>query len=321
VLAPRRVDRALGLRPALRRGEAHPTLRHPTLGRRQGAIALAVQQRGHGRRVGVGEGGWRRAHGRWHPRAPLQASLREPVPGVLALEGAISHQSGGAVGGVPRGPRVLDELAAGWRLTAMAVQWVHAPGKPRALLDHQGPQDVLEVGPMIPTIATRAVHDLCVGGVVAGLAAIDREAGTIERHTLRGQAQTLGGRGRQPTVEGGDAISLERIERPAARIIIARLGCDQPGSQEARGRFVLEQPRHQITWWGHHAEAVADHRVNGLARGHDPRVWRASGGTVNDLTHAECIEHTRDQAHMVADWTPIGLWPGLPLSRGEAIDP
>ena len=64
---------------------------------------------------------------------------------------------------------------------------------------------------MIPTIATRDVHDLFVGGVVAVIAALDMEAGTIEMHKLRGKAQTLGCRGRDQTVEFGDAIRLERI--------------------------------------------------------------------------------------------------------------
>ena len=64
---------------------------------------------------------------------------------------------------------------------------------------------------MIPTIATRDVHDLFIGGVAAVIAAIDMEAGSIEMDKLRGQAQTLGCRGRDQPVEFGDAIRLERI--------------------------------------------------------------------------------------------------------------
>ena len=64
---------------------------------------------------------------------------------------------------------------------------------------------------MIPTIAARDVHDLFVGGVVAVIATIDMEAGTIEMRNVRGKAQTPGSRGRNQTGEFGDAISIERI--------------------------------------------------------------------------------------------------------------
>jgi hypothetical protein len=69
----------------------------------------------------------------------------------------------------------------------------------------------MEVGPMSPTIAARDVHDLFVGDVVAGLAAIAMDAGAIEMHQAWGKAQTLGSRGRHETIEVGDARRLERI--------------------------------------------------------------------------------------------------------------
>jgi hypothetical protein len=42
-------------------------------------------------------------------------------------------------------------------------------------------------------------------------AAIDMEAGAIEMRKARGKAQTLGSRGRNETIEGGDAVIIERI--------------------------------------------------------------------------------------------------------------
>jgi hypothetical protein len=68
------------------------------------------------------------------------------------------------------------------------------------MLDNQSQHDLIEVGPMIPTIAARDVHDLLVGGIVAVIAAIDMEAGAIEMHNARGKAQTLGSRGRNETM-------------------------------------------------------------------------------------------------------------------------
>jgi hypothetical protein len=189
------------------------------------------------------------------------------------------------------------------------------------MLDHQFHQDVIAVGPLIPPRATREGHDLCAGGVVAVRAAIDMEAATIERHKLRGKAQTLGRRGRTQTLECGDTIHIERISRPAERIIMERWSVDQHGSQKSRGRFVLEKPRHQRELLVHKAEAVENHGFNSIARGHDGRFWMVSGGTVNDLTKAKFIAHPCDQAPMVEDLTPLGVWHGSLLSRGASIDP
>jgi hypothetical protein len=78
----------------------------------------------------------------------------------------------------------------------------------------------MEVGPVIPTIAARAVHDVFVGGVVAVLAAIDMEARAIERRQARRTAQPLGRRGRHAPLEGRNVIRIERISRPTKGIII-----------------------------------------------------------------------------------------------------
>ena len=115
-----------------------------------------------------------------------------------------------------------DDLAARWRITAMAAQRAHAHANPRLRRDHQFQYDVMEVGPMIPTIAARAVHDLSAGGMVAVRAAMDRCAGSIDRHQARGKAQTLGSRGHHETIEFGDAIIIERLESQAERISMKR---------------------------------------------------------------------------------------------------
>jgi hypothetical protein len=192
-------------------GDQHPALRHPTIGRRQDAIAIAVQQRCHGPRVSLSEGGLRFAQGRWDPSDPFQASLGGLLPVVLAVEGTLGHQIGGTVGGVQRRHVCLDNLSELWRITAIAAERFHQHGNPRLMRDNHFPHDLMEVWPMIPTLAARAVHDGFVGGMVAVIAAIDMEAGAIEMRKARGQAQTLGSRGRNETIEFGDAIRIERI--------------------------------------------------------------------------------------------------------------
>jgi hypothetical protein len=239
------------------------------------------------------------AHGRGNPGDALQASGRELWPLILPIEGPIGPQRGGAGGRVPRRQVGPDDWAARWRLTAMAAQRFHAPGTPGLRLDQQGSHHVMEVGPRIPTLAARAGHDRCVGGMLAVVAALAMQTGAIERRNARGKAPPLGRRGRHAPVACGAALRLARLSSPAEGLIIAMLGFDPPGCQESRSRLVLEQPGPQLAWLVHNAEAVEDHRCDGIARGHEARVWMVSGGAVHDLTHAECSEPTRDKAHMV----------------------
>jgi hypothetical protein len=64
---------------------------------------------------------------------------------------------------------------------------------------------------------------------------------------------------------------------------------------------MLEKLGHQLELLVHTAEAVEDHRFDGMARGHNAelRVWL--GGVVNDLPNAEFFKHTCDEAPMVQD--------------------
>jgi hypothetical protein len=78
---------------------------------------------------------------------------------------------------------------------------------------------------------------------------------------------------------------------------------------------------HQTAWVVHKAEAVEDHRFDGIARDHDPRRWIVSGGSVNDFTNAEFIEHTCDKAQMVEGLTAVGLWHDVLLSQGASYRP
>jgi hypothetical protein len=69
------------------------------------------------------------------------------------------------------------------------------------------------------------------------------------------------------------------------------------------------------------AEAVEAQCFHSIARGHDPRFWLVSGGSVHDLANAECIAPRRNTAQMVSDLTPVGMWHGVLRSRGAFYRP
>jgi hypothetical protein len=239
----------------------------------------------------------------------------------LAREGAISDELGGAIGGLPWGDGLTDHLAERLPITTIPTQGCQPDRNASLGLDAQLEPHVVEVGPMISAIPPRDGHDLLCRRLAAVIGAIAMEAGALRMRHAWGQPSPRSGRGGHETLEGCDVIGIARSQGPAQRIIIAMAGVDQHRCQASRYRLILENPRDHLEWLGHKAEAVQDHGVDGLARGHDPRVWLVSGGSGKDLTNAKCIEHTRDQAQMVEDLTPIGVWHGLLLSRGDSTDP
>jgi hypothetical protein len=238
----------------------------------------------------------------------VQASRGALWPVVLAIAGTLGDQRGGAVGGVHLRHGRSDDGATRGRLTALAAPRWQAPGHPGVRLDPHCPQDVMEGGPVLPTIAAGPGHAWGVGDAVAVIAAIDREAGALERRHAWAQAQTLGSRGRQETRAGGDAIRLARLERPPARLIMPRLGCNHAGRQAARGRVIREQPRPQGAWWVHHAEAVADPRGAGMA-GRDEAPRRGVlGRLVTDVSAAPGVNQAGAAAQMIPDVAAGDVW-------------
>lgn len=161
---------------------------------------------------------------------------------------------------------------------------------------------------MLPTRAARDVHALVVGGVVAGIAAIDRAAGALARRQARGQASTLGSRGRHATLEGGEAIRLQRIQGPTARVSMQLLGVNPIGRQESSARVILEHPRHQVEWLVHTAEAGEDHRVDGMAGGDEAQLRVLLRRLVHDVADATCVTHACDEAQMIQDWAAVAVW-------------
>src|SRR5882724_7331691 len=97
------------------------------------------------------------------------------------------------------------------------------------------------------------------------------------------------------------------------------LGVNQAGRQESRDRFILEKPRHQVELLVYKAEAVEDHRFDGMAGGDDAHLRVLLGRLVNDFSNAKFVKHARDKAKMIQDLTAVDLF--HVLSSSEEILP
>jgi hypothetical protein len=83
------------------------------------------------------------------------------------------------------------------------------------------------------------------------------------------------------------------------------LGFNHAGRQESSGRLILEKPRHQVELLVHKAEAVEDHRFDGMAGGDDAHLGVLLGRLVNDLSDAKFVKHARDEAQMIQDLAAV----------------
>jgi hypothetical protein len=68
--------------------------------------------------------------------------------------------------------------------------------------------------------------------------------------------------------------------------------------KESVGRLVGKKPRDQIARLPHNAQAIEDHRLDGLAHGDHPGLRVLLGGLVNDGGNPPCSEHPGRQAEM-----------------------
>jgi hypothetical protein len=98
LLAPRLVDRALGLRLARRGIDEHPALRDTALARRHDVRAIAFRERCHGLGIGLGQDGLSCLPGRWHAGAPREAGLGQLVQMLGPIERPVGHEIGGGAG-------------------------------------------------------------------------------------------------------------------------------------------------------------------------------------------------------------------------------
>jgi hypothetical protein len=176
---------------------------------------------------------------------------------------------------------------------------------------------VVEVRPMIPTVAVRHVNAMLVGLFSAVVAAIDVEARAIEMRKRRGEAQALGSGGGHETIESRDPVRIERVESPSQRIIMEMAGF-APRRDQAMRRFGLKKHRHEVEGLVHKAEPIENHRFDGVAHGHKALFRALLGRSVQPIPDPQFIEHPSPQAEMIQDLTAIDLWHSRLLRRGDA---
>jgi hypothetical protein len=87
---------------------------------------------------------------------------------------------------------LLDEVAELQPIAAVTTERLQQDRYPRLVLDHHLQQDLMQVGPVISTLAPGDRHDLYAWGLVAVGASVDMEAGRVERRQGGNEAQTLG---------------------------------------------------------------------------------------------------------------------------------
>jgi hypothetical protein len=133
-LAERLVDGTLRLRLAGLSVEEDPALGAAAVRRRQRLIAIALFERCHGLRLGVGQGGLGFVHGGRNTGEPLDCRLGELGAVVLALEGTVSHQSGGSIRGVSWLDGGMDATLLS--ITAVATERLHQHGNARLVFHH-----------------------------------------------------------------------------------------------------------------------------------------------------------------------------------------
>jgi len=171
---------------------------------------------------------------------------------------------------------------------------------------------------MIPPSTLSAGHDRVVGGRSAVITALARAAGARARRAGWSQADARGGRSRKEAVECRHPIGGEGRKGTPAGGSVERAGVHGRGA-EARGRCVLTNLRHAGERLVDEAEAVADHRLDGMACGHQTPGRGVRGRLVHDCCEATCVTPARDKAPVIEAMTGGGRW--HELSSGEEMLP
>ena len=330
VLVPLLVHRALSVRLARLGIQQHPAVGDTAIGRGHDAGALARAQGGHRLRVGLGEDGLGLTPRGRDTGEPLQLGLGELLEVGSALEGTVGHQRRRARGRVEVRHMVPDDLAERLGITAMTTERWHEERNTSLVRDAQLPHHVVQVRPMIPTLAVGKVHDLVVGGLSAVRTAINMEAGAIEVCAGGGKAQALGGGGRTEAVECRHAIVVERLQGTPERVIVERTGLNGRRN-EPRERCILQEMRHEGALLVDEAQAVEDHGLDRMAGGHNTHARVLLGGFIHALSDAEFFKHPCNQAKVIQDLCTVRLrlwrdaravrWsPSLLLYRGDCRD-
>ena len=137
LLAPRRIDGALGLRLAMVRVNEAPALLDAPIARAHHMIAIAFRERSHRLGIGLGQdslGLRTRALGLGES---TQAGIGQLVQVLGALEGTGSDKERHARGDLQLSHLVGDDLAAVLRVTPIATEGLHQHGNTGLGFDHQ----------------------------------------------------------------------------------------------------------------------------------------------------------------------------------------
>jgi hypothetical protein len=302
--APRLVDGAVRLRSAGLSGAEDPTWLNAAVGRGQLTSAIAGCARCPGLRSSWGPDAWRGVHGCRHPREPREGRRRERWESRCTLAGALRHQRGSAIGGVPRLDRGANRLAHGGRSTAVATARLQAQRKARLRRHDARHDDLVDVRPLIPAVPSGHRHHLCLRRLVAVVAPIDVNTRAIEMGHAGRKAQALGsGRGHEAGAFG-DPRGIERLQGPTAGGI-GELGGSPTGRHEAVGGVILAQPGDEVERVMPTPQAIAPHRVAGFPHGEVPQcrvLWR---GSVAAVAQAEGVEHASHQAEVGHHWATV----------------
>jgi hypothetical protein len=247
VLAPWRIDGALGLRLALCRGEQEPALRDAPSARAHHVRARARRARRPRLGSGLGHDGLGVAPGRGAAGPPLEAGISELWQVLGTRERPIGPQGGGAIGRTPWGKGLVDDLTEVCRLTAGAPEGVQQHGHAGRVLDNEIAHALGEVRAMLPAVAVGEVEDLLVGRRRAVLPASDMATGTLEMSKGRREPSPLRRRGGQQTVQCCDAKVLARSAGTPQGGIVQMTGWDRRGD-EPRGGLILEKVGHELTF-------------------------------------------------------------------------
>jgi hypothetical protein len=177
------------------------------------------------------------------------------------------------------------------------------------VLDEQLPQDLVQIGSMIPAGAAGQGHNVGVRGLLAVLAPSNLQARTVEMGKAGRQAQTRGGRRRSEPVECRHPGGKEAIHGTPEGIIMERCG-GNTGRKKAGGGLRLETPGDAGERLMDHPQAIAPHRCDGFTPGEVSHGWVLLGRAIEDSTKAQFVDHARDKAEMVHDLATLCGWGG-----------
>jgi hypothetical protein len=304
VRQPLCVHGARRLRLARRGVAAHPARLYAPITRSPHVRTLALRERGQRRRIGLGSYRLGFAPGRRDPGAPLRPRLGELLKVLGTREGAVRDAPQRAIGHLPRRHRRGDELATVLHIPTMPPEGLHEPGDARVLFDQHVPQHGVAGRSLLPTGAPGEVHDVRIRRRVTLVAPLDMTTGASEMHQAGRHASGLRrGRGHE-AVAFGHPLGIEGIHGPTPGVIVEWLG-SHAGRDEAGGRLLLEEARHELERWGDTPQPLAHHRVDGVTHREVSHVWVVWRGVVEDLATAECVAHASHKAEVVEHVTVV----------------